>query len=101
MKTSELKVVMDAIVAHFTGWLVLAPLAGFGFGGLLAIANWIGGFGFGIAKCYVAGWAVACAFFSLEVLLTATRQVEIKHTHVMPSPTMGSFPQGPGMPDLH
>ena len=92
MKTSELKVVMEAIVAHFTGWLVLAPLAGFGFGGMLAIANWIGGFGFGVGKCYVAGWAVACAFFSIEVLLTE---------HIMPSPTMGSFPQGPGMPDLH
>jgi len=101
MKTSELKVVMEAIVAHFTGWLVLAPLAGFGFGGMLAVANWIGGFGFGVGKCYVAGWAVACAFFSIEVLLTAPRQIKIRHEHIMPSPTMGSFPQGPGMPNVH
>ncbi len=97
MKTSELKVVMEAIVSHFTGWLVLAPFAGFGFGGLLAIANWIGGFGFDVARCYVAGWAVACAFFSLEVIFTATRQINIKHEHVMPSGTFpGSMPH-----DLH
>ena len=101
MKTSELKVVVAAVGAHLTEGLGLAPRAGFGFGRMLAIAKWRGGFGFGVGKCYVAGWAVACAFFSIEVLLTAPRQIKIRHEHIMPSPTMGSFPQGPGMPDVH
>ncbi len=87
---TEVNAAINTLVAHFVGWLVLAPIAGVGFGALFTIMQWIAGLGVGVMQCYAAGWAVGAVLFSLEVILTTPRQHQIAHTH-----EMSSFPADP------